>query len=223
MTKNDSTKQSENLVLVVDDGEDACLAISDQLASENITCVTAHSVQEAVAALNTKPIALAIVDFGLRGSQQPARTGGATEIALDASGLKVVHACKEKNPLMPVIVMSGQPVDWRTDAALARATGFLAKPFTQTLLLEHVRQWLEFLRQTPKILLPAKEEDVFLLEEVKSTYIRHVYELLDKNISRTAEKLGIHRQTVSKCISTHDPAETAVGDTDGAVTRGNGG
>jgi DNA-binding NtrC family response regulator len=198
-----TTKSSgdRDLILVVDDEAEVRKMICECLDREGISCVTAASVEEAVELIKSNKIALTLLDWGLDGAM---------------SGSQVLRLCRELYPLMPVIVMSGLRLDVRTDAVIEQADGFLEKPFSNSVIRSHVAWWLKRLKATPKVFLPQREEDILPLEKFKRVYIRHVVQLLDDNLSLAAEKLGIHRQTVSAAIkndaspdldSTNQPVE----------------
>ena len=177
----------EDLILVVDDNEDVREMIIECLKREGIASVTAASAGAAIALIRSNKIALTLLDWGLRGP-------------LDNSGSQVLRVCRELCPLMPVIVMSGLGLDARTDAVIEQADGFLAKPFSNRVIKSHVNRWLQRLRTTPKVFLPQCPEDILPLRKFKRVYIRHVVQLLDDNVSLAAEKLGIHRETVSAAL-----------------------
>jgi ActR/RegA family two-component response regulator len=60
------------------------------------------------------------------------------------------------------------------------------------------------LEAAPDVFLPQREDGILLLDEVKYRYIRHVVELVGNNISLAAQKLGVHRQTISAAMATED-------------------
>ena len=182
-----NTLQSDGLVLVVDDDDGIRQFIGDVLDREGIACATASSVEEAIDALGNNKISLTLLDWGLRGG-------------LDTSGAEVLQFCKERYPLMPVIVMSGMPIDVRTDATTKQADGFLAKPFNGTLIVAHVNQWLNRIRRTSKGALPQKGEDIVSLDKLESRYIRHVVQLFNYDIPKAAEKLGVSPETISAAL-----------------------
>lgn len=180
--------QPEGLVLVVDDDEGIRQFIGDVLDREGIACVTASSVEEALDALGANQISLTLLDWGLRGG-------------LDTSGAEVLQFCKERYPLMPVIVMSGLPIDVRTDATTKQADGFLAKPFNGTLIVAHVNQWLNRIRRTSKGSLPQRGDDIVPLSQLENHYIRHVVQLVNYDLPLAAEKLGVSEETVSAALA----------------------
>ncbi len=176
-----------DLVLIVDDDAGVRTVVTECLEREGISCVTAASVEEAIAVIKANKVALTLLDWGLKGTE-------------DTSGSQVLRVCRELYPLMPVIVMSGLPFDVRTDAVIEQADGFLEKPFANSVIRSHVAWWLKRLNATSKVFLPQRPEDVLPLAKFKQIYIRHVVQLLDDNVSLAAEKLGIHRQTVSAAL-----------------------
>jgi DNA-binding response OmpR family regulator len=171
------------LILIVEDDEDMRQWMLGALAGDGLSCVAAASVAEAMAALKNNRIALTVLDW-----------------ELDRCGAVVLQEAKEYYPQMPVIVMSGRPYDVRTDAMVGRADAFLAKPFSVTVLRSQVSQLLKRAEVASKILFPEAPEDIQPLDEIKGRYIRHVVHLLHDNVSLAAEKLGIHRQTVSAVL-----------------------
>ena len=181
------TPHTDNLVLIVDDDEGIRQFIGDVLDREGIPCVTASSVEEAIEAVGNNRISLTLLDWGLRGG-------------LDTSGAEVLQFCKERYPMMPVIVMSGMPIDVRTDATTKQADGFLAKPFYGTLIVAHVNQWLNRIRRTSKGSLPQNRADIVPLDKLESRYIRHVVQLLNYDIAGAAEKLGVSQEIISAAL-----------------------
>jgi len=182
-----NSQGDRDLILIVDDEEDVRNMISECLQREGIASVTAASAEEAIAVIRSNKIALTLLDWGLDGS-------------LDSGGSEVLRVCREFCPLVPVIVMSGRGLDVRTDAVIEQADGFLEKPFSNSVIKSHVTWWLKRIKATPKVFLPQRREDILPLAKFKRIYIRHVVQLLDGNISLTADKLGIHRQTVSAAM-----------------------
>jgi DNA-binding response OmpR family regulator len=167
----------------VEDDDDTRQWMLDALTLDGLVCVAAASVAEALAALKNNRIALTVLDW-----------------ELDRCGAAVLQEAQAHYPQMPVIVMSGRPYDVRTDAIVGQADAFLAKPFSVTILRSQVMQLLKRAKVAPKILFPEAPEDIRPLGEIKAVYIRHVVHLLNDNISLAAEKLGVHRQTVSAVL-----------------------
>ena len=180
---NPGSSPPEPLILVVEDDDDTRQWMLSALAVDGLSCVAAASVAEAIAALKNNGIALTVLDW-----------------ELDRCGAAVLQEARVHYPQMPVIVMSGRPYDVRTDAMVGQADAFLAKPFSATVLLSQVMQLLKRAKVAPRILFPEAPEDIRPLGEIKEAYIRHVVHILNDNVSLAAEKLGIHRQTVSAVL-----------------------
>jgi len=183
-TSESKPLQNDGLVLVVDDDEAIRQFIGDVLDREGIPCATAGSVEDAMDALVNNKISLTLLDWGLR-------------YGLDTSGAEVLQFCKERYPLMPVVVMSGLPIDVRTDATTKQADGFLAKPFNGTLIAAHVKQWINRISRTSKNALPQRIQDIVPLSKLQSRYIRHVVQLADYDLPLAAEKLGVSEEAIS--------------------------
>ena len=168
------------VILIVDDDDEMRRLMLSALEGDGLSCVAAASVVEAMAAITNNGVALTVLDW-----------------ELDRCGAAVLQEAKAHHPLMPVIVISGRPYDVRTDAMVGRADAFLAKPFSMTVLRSQVRQLLERAKDAHRFFFPEAPEDIRPLGEIKEAYIRQVVHLLNGNVSLAAEKLGIHRQTVS--------------------------
>ena len=177
-------------VLVVDNDQDFRRYITDCLQAEGISCITASSVSEALEALARNKISVLLVDW-----------------FLDHVAIEVVRAARASSALMPIIVMSGKSYNVKMDVLMADADEFLEKTLGGSALASRVKRWIGRLQAAPDVFLPAQEQDVLLLDEVKYRYIRHVVELVGNNISLAAQKLGVHRQTVYAAIANEEVEE----------------
>jgi DNA-binding NtrC family response regulator len=183
MSSDGPTVQDDKpLVLVVDDDQDTRQVVASTLSGGGCSCVMAGSVGEAITALNNGRFKLMVLDWGL-----------------DRCGSEVLRVAKKLYPQMPILVMSGLPFDVGADAIMEEADAFLPKPFSCIVLNKQVAQLIK--RDT---FLPARPEDILPLKEVKHVYIQHVVALLNNNASLAAEKLQIHRQTVSAALEKAD-------------------
>lgn len=178
-------------VLVVDDDQDFRRYLTDCLEAEGMSCVTASSVAEALEALERNQVSVLLVDW-----------------FLDHVATQVVRTARSISPLMPIIVMSGRSYNVKMDALLADADEFLEKNVGGSALANRVKRWMGRLQAAPDVFLPQRTDDVLLLDEVKYRYIRHVVQLVGNNISLAAQKLGVHRQTISAAMATDEDEET---------------
>jgi ActR/RegA family two-component response regulator len=126
---------------------------------------------------------------------------------LDRVAAEVVRTARSISALMPIIVMSSKPYNVKMDALLADADEFLETSIGGSALANRVKRWIGRLDAAPDVFLPQSEEDILLLDEVKSRYIRHVVQLVGNNISLAAQKLGVHRQTISAAMATENVEE----------------
>ena len=177
-------------VLVVDDDQDFRRYLTDCLEAEGISCITASSVSEALEALARNNISVLLVDW-----------------FLDHVAIEVARKARSVSALMPIIVMSGKPYNVKMDALLAGADEFLEKTVGGSALASRVKRWIGRLEAAPDVFLPQREEDILLLDEVKYRYIRHVVQLVGNNISLAAQKLGVHRQTISAAMASEEVEE----------------
>ena len=171
-------------VLVVDNDQDFRRYITDCLQAEGISCITASSVSEALEALARNKVSVLLVDW-----------------FLDHVAIEVVRTARSNSALMPIIVMSGKSYNVKMDALLADADEFLEKSVGGGALAKRVKRWMGRAEAAPDVFLPMQEQDILLLDEVKYRYIRHVVQLVGNNISLAAQKLGVHRQTISAAMT----------------------
>jgi len=177
-------------VLVVDDDQDFRRYITDCIEAEGISCITATSVSEALEALKRNKVSLLLVDW-----------------FLDRVAIEVVRTARSISAVMPIIVMSGKPYNVKMDALLADADEFLEKTVGGSALANRVKRWMSRMEAVPDVFLPQRAEDILPLDEVKCRYIRHAVQLVGNNISVAAQKLGVHRQTISVAMATEEVEE----------------
>src|SRR5215467_8805912 len=176
-------------VLVVEEDQDFRRYLIDCIEAEGISCITASSVSEALEALARNKVSVLLVDW-----------------FLDRVATEVVRRARSISALMPIIVMSGKTYNVKMDALLADADEFLETSIGGSALANRVKRWMGRLEAAPDVFLPQREQDILLLDEVKYRYIRHVVQLVGNNISLAAQKLGVHRQTVSPTMAAEKSA-----------------
>ena len=171
-------------VLVVDDDEDFRLMALEIFKDEEIPCIIVGSKDEALKILDKEKIDVVLLDWRLGKEKEMGGSG-------------VLTYCKKHFPLMPVLVVSSSTSDWKTDAIVKGADNCLRKEYCTIRIVSAVRTCLKKAALTPEVFLPRNEAEILSIEEFKNLYIKHVVKLLDGNISKAAEKLGVHRQTVT--------------------------
>ncbi len=190
MNMKNPKPDSRKRVLVVEDDQDFRRYITDCLEAEGISCITATSVSEALEAIARNDISVLLVDW-----------------FLDRVATEVVRRARSVSAVMPIIVMSGKAYNVKMDALLADADDFLEKTLGGSVVARRVKRWMSRLEAVPDVFLPQREEDILPLDEVKCRYTRHVVQLVGNNISLAAQKLGVHRQTISAAMATEDVEE----------------
>lgn len=114
-------------ILVVDDDNDILLLLSKWLEKEGFKVVTAASGEEAVTKLNITQPNLVITDLVLGG----------------ISGMEVLTEVHKKNPLLPVIMLSGRAqIPDAVRATHLGSAAFLTKPIEEDELLDQVKHAL---------------------------------------------------------------------------------
>src|SRR6516164_7936561 len=181
---------SKKRVLVVDADQDFRRYITDCIETEGISCITATSVSEALEALARNEVSVLLVDW-----------------FLDHVATEVVRKARSISGQMPIIVMSGKSYNAKMDALMADADEFLEKTLGGSVLANRVKRWMGRLKAAPDVFLPQREEDIVVLDEVKYRYIQHVVRRVGNSISVAAQKLGVHRQTISAAMTTEDVEE----------------
>src|SRR5438067_2804838 len=172
MNVKDSKPEVRQHVLVVDADQDFRRYITDCIEALGLSCITASSVAEALEALTRNKVSLVLVDW-----------------FLDHVATEVVRTARSISPEMPIIVMSGKTYNVKMDALLADADEFLEKSLGGSALANRVKRWVGRWEAAPDVLLPQREQDILLLDEIKYRYIRHVVQLVGNNVSLAAQKL----------------------------------
>jgi len=188
-----STPSSTPAILVVDDEPAVLKLLARHLTDQGHRVIPARSAQEACRHLEDHRIALVVLDWdlsrGVTGPEEP------------DCGQVVLAACRQQDAHLPVIVISGyQGVDVRSDALLANASSFVAKPFSLHVLEQHVRHWLQPTTTSLPPSLPRCPDAVLSLEELKRRYTRVVVSQLKGNMAEAARRLGVHRHTVASLL-----------------------
>jgi DNA-binding NtrC family response regulator len=118
-------------ILVVDDSQPTVEMIRRNLESAGYCVLTASSVRDAIGVLNNAAIDLVITDLKMP----------------QASGLDLIHHVRENFRDTQSLMMTGYPtIETAVDAVKRGAEDYLAKPFTDSELLDAVQRALESLR-----------------------------------------------------------------------------
>lgn len=117
-------------ILIVDDERDIRELISDILEDEGYVTRLAGNSDDAMAAVNTEPPALMILDIWLKDSRM--------------DGIDILKAVKRDNPDVPVVIISGHGnIEIAVAAIKQGAYDFIEKPFNIDQLLVVIRRAME--------------------------------------------------------------------------------
>ena len=117
-------------ILVVDDERDIRELICDILEDEGFSTRMAGSSDEAMAALNTEPPGLMILDIWLKDSNM--------------DGIDILKHTKRDNPEVPVVIISGHGnIEIAVAAIKQGAYDFIEKPFNIDQLMVVIRRAME--------------------------------------------------------------------------------
>lgn len=117
-------------ILIVDDERDIRELISDILEDEGYTTRLAGNSEDCMAAINTEPPALLILDIWLKDSRM--------------DGIDILKAVKRDNPDVPVVIISGHGnIEIAVAAIKQGAYDFIEKPFNIDQLLVVIRRAME--------------------------------------------------------------------------------
>ncbi|MBD3663171.1 sigma-54-dependent transcriptional regulator [Sulfitobacter aestuariivivens] len=117
-------------ILIVDDERDIRELISDILEDEGFATRLAGNSDDAMAAINTEPPALMILDIWLKDSRM--------------DGIDILKATKRDNPDVPVVIISGHGnIEIAVAAIKQGAYDFIEKPFNIDQLLVVIRRAME--------------------------------------------------------------------------------
>ncbi len=169
-------------LLIVDDDKPFLSRITRAMEKRGFETVAAESVQEALASLDEKAPAFAVVDMRLG----------------DGNGLDVVAALREKRPDARVVVLTGYGnIATAVTAVKLGAIDYLAKPADADDVFAALIHDPED-KATPP-------ENPMSADRVRWEHIQRVYELCDRNVSETARRLNMHRRTLQRILAKRAP------------------
>ena len=122
-----SKEDTKHPILIVDDDNDILSLLSVWLATEGFEVITAESGEEALTKIGINRPKLVITDLFMDGM----------------SGMDLLTEIHADNPLLPVIMLSGQArIPDAVKATHLGSAAFLTKPVKQEELIEHVKRSL---------------------------------------------------------------------------------
>jgi two-component system response regulator RegA len=143
---------------------------------------TAESVAEGVAKSKSRPPKYAVVDLRLG----------------DGNGLDVIAAIRQRRDDTRIIVLTGYGnIATAVTAVKLGALDYLAKPADADDVYLALTQ-----RPGEKADVP---ENPMSADRVRWEHIQRVYEMCERNVSETARRLNMHRQTLQRILAKRAP------------------
>lgn len=183
---------SDFTVLLVDDDDKFRTQLAEYLRDEGFQVVEANSSADACALVSECKPSLVLLDWDLHKPDSPPEDS--------STGLKILKTCHEVDPLLPVLVMSGDRfLDVRGDSMTAGAECFLQKPFALPMLTVQLRRWMVRLKAEKNPFTQLRAGVIETADSVNRAYARAVVEILGSAM-RAAPKLGLSRQTIASYL-----------------------
>ena len=189
-----ATDPSTNFtVLLVDDDDTFRRQLAEYLRDAGFQIVEANSSSQACALIRERKVSLVVLDWDLHKVQSSPED--------PSTGLKILQTCHEVDPLLPVVVISGEPfLDPRGESMAAGADCFLQKPFSPQLLSEHLRRWMGRVKAEKNPFTQLTAGVIETANAVTRAYTRAVVERVGSAL-QAAPKLGLSRQTVASYLA----------------------
>jgi len=163
-------------LLFVDDDRTLCEVMSRALGARGFAVTVAHSVDDALRAIESDPPEFAVVDLKLR----------------DQSGLKLIGRLKEGDPHTRIVVLTGHgSITTAVEAIKLGATHYLTKPTDADAVVA------AFSRGHGDADVPI-DVTPMTIERVEWEHIQHVLADNGGNVSATARALSMHRRTLQR-------------------------
>jgi two-component system, response regulator RegA len=166
-------------VLLVDDDESFTLVLARALQRRGYNTVVAHSTASAIELAQQQSFDKAVVDLKMQG----------------ASGLTLISALKQQQPLLEIVMLTGySSVATAVEAVKLGAINYLCKPAnTEEILAAFTRT-----EGNANIEVPENRPTI---DRVEWEHIQKVLSENNNNISATARALGMHRRTLQRKLN----------------------
>ncbi len=173
------------LILVVDDEDLVRGCLVQAFRCEGHDVIEAASVRAALSAVSSRPANTAVVDLMLP----------------DGSGVDLVSQLQSTHPEIRCVVLTGfGTIQTAIAATRAGAVDYLCKPVNHRELLARLDPQLR--DGVPREIGEAQ----MTLEQARWDFIQRTLAATNQNISETARRLGIRRQSLQRMLKKHPPS-----------------
>ena len=177
-----SSLPTERSLLIVEDDKSFLQRLARAMEDRGFTVTTAESVGDGLLQVEKAAPAFAVVDMRLG----------------KGNGLDVISAMKKRRPEARAIILTGYSnIATAVNAVELGAADYLAKPIDA----DDVAAAL-LARDNKKVQPP---ENPMTAARVRWEHIQRIYESCDRNISKTARRLKMHRRTLQRILNKRAP------------------
>ena len=125
-------------VLVIDDNEGVCTALSILFSVHDLPCLTANTVEQGLELLEREPVGLVVQDMNF-----------SEDTTSGKEGIALFHEIRARQPDMPVILLTAWThLEQAVELVRAGAADYLAKPWDDDKLIATARNLLELAEVT---------------------------------------------------------------------------
>jgi len=173
---------ADRSLLIVEDDKSFLQRLARAMEGRGFTVITAESVADGLAQLETISPAFAVVDMRLE----------------DGNGLEVISALKRRRPDARAIILTGYGnIATAVNAVKLGAVDYLSKPVDADDVVAALLALDGRKAEPPQNPMSA--------DRVRWEHIQRIYELCGRNVSETARRLNMHRRTLQRILAKRAP------------------
>ena len=176
------SRRGAKQLLLVDPDASSRARLNRILAANGFTVTCAASADAALAAAATKRFDHAVIELRMP----------------DGCGIALIGKLRARNEAMRIVVLTGHASFATVVVAVrAGAADYLAKPAVAEELIEALAGTAP--EQPPIPDLPLG------LDRIEWEYIQRLFQQCGRNVTRTAQRLGMHRRTLQRMLAKRAP------------------
>ncbi len=180
----ETTAESRETVLVVDDDRAFGTALAASLRRRGYAAVVAHTYDEAIAEAEAWSPSKAIVDLRMPGK----------------NGLELIAGLKRVDASIAIVVLTGYgSIATAIEAVKLGAVYYLTKPAEPDEILAAFRREASAVMEMPAATAPRP------LDELEWEHLQQVLTACQGNISEAARRLGMHRRSLQRKLARGRP------------------